>query len=85
MNWRKMENPRQQLCSRVMRDQDHKTLTAMHDKSVVKKPDPPAASAASLATQEPSLRKKDWEKKSKKECFAKHNKEKARSIAAANI
>ena len=53
-------------------------------KSVVKKADPPAPPAVSLGTWEPSPRKKDWEKRSKKECFATHNKEKVRSIAAAN-
>ena len=53
-------------------------------KSVVKKPDLPAALTVSPATQEPSPRKKDWDKRSKKECFATCDEEKARSVAAAN-
>ena len=53
-------------------------------KSVVKKPDPPAALTVYPATQEPSPIKKDWDKRSQKECFAACDKEKARSIVAAD-
>ena len=53
-------------------------------KSVVKKVDLPVPPAVSLAMREPSPRKKDWKKSSKKECFTTCNEEKARSIAAAN-
>ena len=53
-------------------------------KSVVKKPDPPAASTVSSATREPSTRKKNWDKRSKKEHFTARDEEKARSIATAD-
>ena len=65
-------------------DLDRVRISAAKLKSVVKKPDPPAALTVSQATPEPSPRRKDWNKRSKKEHFTAHDEDKARNIAAAN-
>ena len=51
--------------------------------SVVQKVELPASSAAPQSKPEPSPRKKDWHKRTKKECIATCDAEKAMSIARA--
>ena len=52
-------------------------------KLVVNKMEPLASSAAPSSRQEPSPKKRVWHKRTKKECFAACNAQKARSIARA--
>ena len=52
-------------------------------KLVIKKPDPPVTPVVP-PTKDASLRKRDWDKRTRKEWLAAHDQEKARSITTGN-